>query len=170
MTTLFVGLANVQLFLSGVAVVLMMANITVDVLGSKLFSTGVPATLEMVSYYYMIAVVFLPLAAIELKREYLIVDLFMDLAPAGLRRCSELLRVAATVTAYGFLTWLTLTSALKSYRTGELVLSAEVIHIWPARFILPLAFAVATLVAAGEIAAILGRVRTVGRPVAEHGR
>ncbi|HEV7371611.1 TRAP transporter small permease [Arenibaculum sp.] len=153
-------LANVQLFLSGAGIVLMMVNISLDVLGTGLFGVGVPVTIELVTYYYMIMAVFLPLAAVEAKREYLIVDLFMDRAPEGLRRCSEMLRALATAAVFALLSWLTLMSALKSYRTGELVLSALTVHVWPARFILPAAFAAAALVAAGDLLAL---VRQPGR-------
>lgn len=170
MTALSAALARVQLFLSGAGVVLMMANITLDVLGARLFGAGVPVTLELVSYYYMMAAVFLPLAAVELEREYLIVDLFMDQAPDWARHCSEVLRLLATTAVFAFLAWLTLESALKSYRIGELVVSAQVVHIWPARFILPASFAAAALVAADGLIAVLARRRPAGGPVPEHGR
>jgi len=169
MKTFALLMAKVQLVLAGISVILMMVNITLDVAGSKLFGIGAPSTLELVSYYYMIAVVFLPLAEIEMRREYLIVDLFVDIAPTWLWRCSEVLRTAATITALSFLAWLTLGSALKSYQTGELILSAHVIHIWPTRFILPVAFAAAALVAACELLAVLGQDARAGRPVEERG-
>lgn len=169
MTAWAARLARVQLFLSGAGIVLMMVNITLDVLGTGLFGMGVPATLEFVTYYYMTMAVFLPLAAVELKREYLVVDLFMDRAPAWLRRWSEIGRTLATAAVFSFLAWLTALGALKSYRTGELVLSAQTVHIWPARFVLPAAFAAAALIAANDLLAALSRMRR-RQPAPEHGR
>ena len=58
-------LSFVFMAIAAIALTLMMGHVTVDVAGKYLLNAPVPVTLEMVSNYYMVAVVFLPLAAAE---------------------------------------------------------------------------------------------------------
>ena len=55
------ALANVLLLFGGILMVLMMLQITLSVLGRYLISQPIPGTLEVVSSYYMVGVVFFPL-------------------------------------------------------------------------------------------------------------
>ena len=57
------------LLIAGCAVTLaMMLHVTADVLGKVLFNHPINRTLEVVTYYYMVGCVFLPLAMVQRKQ------------------------------------------------------------------------------------------------------
>ncbi len=62
--------------IGGVVIILLMLHITADVAGKYFFNTPIIGTLEIVSRYYMVAVVFLPLAFVQIRRQHLTVEMF----------------------------------------------------------------------------------------------
>ena len=74
------------LALAGMALLLMMLHISIDVVSNLLFGAPVPLTNATVTQYYMIAVAFLPLAAGEYRGAHIRVDLVVNHLPAVLRR------------------------------------------------------------------------------------
>ena len=69
-------------WVSGAALLLMMLHIAADVALRYLFSAPLHGTVEIVSTYYMVAVVFLPLALIELRNGHIVVELVSQHFPA----------------------------------------------------------------------------------------
>ena len=67
-------LLDIQATIGIAAVGLMMFHITFDVFGKYLFNAPLPATLEIVSHYYMVVVVFLPLAMVEKRDAHISVE------------------------------------------------------------------------------------------------
>ena len=67
-------LLDIQAAIGIAAVGLMMFHITFDVIGKYLFNAPLPATLEIVSHYYMVVVVFLPLAMVEKRDAHISVE------------------------------------------------------------------------------------------------
>lgn len=67
--------------LGGAATLAMMLHVCVDVLGRLLFNAPIPGTLEVVTYVYMVAVVFLPLGMVQRRRQQIIVELFSQVFP-----------------------------------------------------------------------------------------
>ena len=63
-------------WIAGIATILMMLHVTVDVAGRQLFGHPLTGTVEIVSAYNMIALAFLPLALIARERGHIIVELF----------------------------------------------------------------------------------------------
>src|SRR5690606_4887540 len=81
------AIVRVMTLFAGVGLVLMMLQVNADVAGRYLFTMPVPLTMELVTYYYMTLVAFLPLMALERKPGGLIHDeLFYGFMPTGLRR------------------------------------------------------------------------------------
>ena len=74
-------LANALAFLGGIAVVLMMLHICADVIAKYVFNSPIPGTLEIVSNYYMVATVFLPLALVERKNAHIAVEILSQHLP-----------------------------------------------------------------------------------------
>ncbi len=75
---------------SGVAalsLLLMMMQTVVDIVLRSAFNRPIEGNLEVVSLYHMVAVVFLPLALVELKHEHISVDMFLAVLP---QRISQL--------------------------------------------------------------------------------
>jgi TRAP-type C4-dicarboxylate transport system permease small subunit len=123
--------------IGGLCTCLMMLQIVVDVISRWLFAQPVTGTVEIVSNYYLVALTFLPLGAIQLADRHIAVDLFIQFVPASLR---PPLAIAMTMLALGFSGWLAAVSfdeASGSYGIGEVIeTGASVMIIWPSRFIL----------------------------------
>ena len=68
---------RVAVVTSIVAIIAMMLLITVSVIGRYLFSLPIPGDLVM-SEFLMVVVIFLPLAAVQAKREHVFVTFFTD--------------------------------------------------------------------------------------------
>ena len=79
-------ISDILLSISIVCLILMMGHVVLDVFMKITFNSPIIGTLETVSYYYMVGAVFLPLAAVELKKENVHVDLFIQFAPISVRR------------------------------------------------------------------------------------
>ncbi|WP_102225354.1 TRAP transporter small permease [Acidimangrovimonas sediminis] len=67
-------------------VVLMMLHVTADVVMRYAFNRPLPGTLNIVSRYYMVIIVFLSLAVAERQDAHISVEIVYDLLPSGLRR------------------------------------------------------------------------------------
>ena len=126
---------------------IMLLHITADVLGRALFGFPSPATTEFVSYYYMIAIVFLPLAEIERNDNNIVVDVFYKSRKKLAKRLMLIVGLSCTVIFFGLLTWQSWADALDAYSKNEMVDGYYTVIIWPARFGMALAFTLISLTA-----------------------
>lgn len=69
-------LCSISAFVAGLAMAAMMLQVSLDVILKYLFNWPIPATLETVSSYYMVALVFLPLGIVTRDHEHISVELF----------------------------------------------------------------------------------------------
>jgi TRAP-type C4-dicarboxylate transport system permease small subunit len=128
-----------------IAVVLMAVHVAYDVIARSFVSGGIYGTTEIVSYYYMIACVCLPLAYIELRDEHITVEVFYDLFPEAVKKVVLAFSIVCTgvfFAAFAYRSWL---DALNSFATREKLMGYADIQIWPARFFLPVSFALLVL-------------------------
>jgi TRAP-type C4-dicarboxylate transport system permease small subunit len=126
----------------GISLVLMMVQMVLDVFMSNVFHAPIESNLEVVSIYYMVAVVFLPLAIVELRHEHIQVDLFVRLLPKLAQRGLYIMGNLISAVFFGILAYQTWLDAVKSFRIQEMVMGVDFIEIWPSKFILPISFAV----------------------------
>lgn len=134
--------------LGAVAVIAMLVHITIYVVTRNLFSAPVPATVEIVSHYYMIAIAFLPIAWAERRGDMISVEIFSHLLVGRVGRINSIFVAVVTFGAYLALTYTTWTVAMREFTARSYVISLSVaIPVWPTYFILPVAFALAALVA-----------------------
>lgn len=141
------GLAVAMMVLGGVALFALLFHIVLDVFLKAVFNQPIPATLEIVSYYYMVAIAFLPVAYVQKNREHISVDLFtMGFGARGLALIDAIVSVI-TIAYTATLTWLVYGKAVKAFSKGEMqdVVFFE-LPIWPARWMLPFAFGAMCLV------------------------
>lgn len=128
---------------AGIALMLMMTHVVFDVIGRVVFNHPFNGTTEIVSGYYMVAVIFLPLGFVTHHEGHIKVELFTrNLSP---RRLAWL--EAAIGTACGlFLVWFTWESSVSAYNSFEAgeqwETAADLVTIWPSRWILPIGLAV----------------------------
>lgn len=137
---------NGLLVLFGALVVFaMMAHVTVDVVAQLLFTAPVPLTLEVVTYYYMVIIAFIPLAAVERKDGHIKVDILVQFLPRILQRLIDALHSLLGAAFFGFVAWVTLREAIQRYQFGEFVMGAHAMIVWPGRFALPIGLALFAL-------------------------
>lgn len=128
-------LCKAQIGIAAIAMVLMMLQICADAALRTMFSSTVPGTLEIVSFYYMVSVVFLPLAYIQLHRGHVIIELFTaGLGPRTNAAIDGIVYVLATL-AMGYFTMAAIEKAMAMTQLGEFVLGVILVFTWPARWL-----------------------------------
>lgn len=116
----------------------MALHVTADVACKTFFNMPLPATIDMTSNYYMVAIVFFPLAAVELKNRHISVEIVSQHLP---RRGQEILVAIVSIVGsvyFAILTMRTWGDAVRSFNIGEYLLGTAQLTIWPTRFFVPL--------------------------------
>lgn len=121
--------------------VLMMAHITTDVAMRFFFDGRLIGTLEIVSFYYMVVIVFLCLGYVELRGEHIRVDLFAQMMPQSLQLVLYQLACVLGLVFFGMLFWQSGQDAIDATTRAEEAMSNFTFYIWPARWALPVGFA-----------------------------
>lgn len=137
--------ARGQLTLAALAICAILLAISLDVALRTLFQAPLTGTMEVVSFYCMIPVVFLPVMLLELRGEHIETDLFYRLFPDALKRLSIVISALLSIGIYGLLTYITIEQAISSTSRGEVSMGVNLMPIWPVRWILPFAFATSAL-------------------------
>lgn len=68
--------AKLSFFVGGIAMILMMFHIAGEVVARSVFNSGLPGTLAITSEWYMIMIVYMPLALLMMRGQHISVDLF----------------------------------------------------------------------------------------------
>lgn len=129
------------LVIAAVAVVLMMVHVTIDVGWRALANGALIGTVEIVAYYYMIVLVMLGFGYVELRREHIRVDLFVERMPRRVQLWFYLAACAAGAAYFWVLFYQSFLDAWNSTARQETVMANYVFYIWPARWALPLGWA-----------------------------
>jgi TRAP-type mannitol/chloroaromatic compound transport system permease small subunit len=131
------------------ALVAMMIHINIDVAGRGLLNKPAPATLDSVSYYYMLAVVFFPMPALAYSKGGLVcVDLFYSIMPAVLQRITLFLASFLTAVYCAMAAYAAWGPAMNAYNIGSYVGTLYPLIIWPTRFFPILGFGILSVVLA----------------------
>jgi TRAP-type C4-dicarboxylate transport system permease small subunit len=133
-------LSAALMFIAGIALMLMMIQMTVDVFMRNFFRSPIEGSLEIVSNYHMVAVVFLPLALVERRHEHITVDLFVGMMTAGAQRFVRIVGYIVCSVFFSLLTWQTGIDAFEAWERDELLMSSIYIILWPAKMLLPIGF------------------------------
>jgi TRAP-type C4-dicarboxylate transport system permease small subunit len=126
---------------AALALALMVIHISIDVMMRYFFSAPLTGTIEVVSAYYMVAVVAFPLAYVHLNDQHIRVELFTSgMSPATQKKIDTLVEVLlvivfAVVAYVGFEEAISRTIANEVWEAGE-----GLIPVWPARWYLPIGF------------------------------
>lgn len=127
-------------------VLAMMVHVTLDVVLKYTISMPIQGTLEITAYYYMVSIVVLPMAFVELTRQSIAVDLFYQMMPGSLKIATTAFVLIVCALGYGGLAFVAWPDALEALAKHEIVMGTVNIYIWPARFLLPFALFMAMLV------------------------
>ena len=126
--------------LAAVSLILMMFHVTVEVAGRATGAFTMIGTLEIVSFYYMIMLVMLPMGFVELRNEHIRVDLFVQMMPARLQLVLYVLSCLVSITFFAMMFWQSYHDALNSTQRMETIMSNFIFYIWPSRWALPIGF------------------------------
>lgn len=149
--------SDVLAAIAGIALVTMMFQVTSDVVMKYLFARPIAGTLDVVSYYYMVGLTFLPLAAVERDRAHISVELLSQVLPRAWQARFAVLSDAVSVIFFGALAYANGEIALAKFRIGEYAMGSLALPIWPSRFLAPLGFALIAAVCALKVVQVAAR-------------
>lgn len=143
------------LWVAGTAMVLMAIHVSLDAFGKYLLSIPIPATLEVVAFYYMPAVAALPIAHVELKNGHVALDAVFNHLPKPVQRLVLVLNGLLMIAFIGLLTYLAGREAWRKFEIGEYMFGEYPLIIWPGRFIFTFGLAFFCLVVFVKILDVL---------------
>lgn len=142
-------------WLGAAAAIAMMLHVAADVFARNVLGLALPATLEIVSGYYMPAIIFLPLAFVERQREHIEVSFIFDILPAWLQRVLTPATLAVVAIVYCAIGWVALEEAVAKYKIGEFLMGTTPVLMWPGRFFGPIGFFALSALVTLKLAIIL---------------
>ncbi|MCR6670209.1 TRAP transporter small permease [Devosia ginsengisoli] len=144
---LVVRISDGLALVGAIGVVAMLVHITAYVITRQFSHAPVPATVEIVSYYYMILIAFLPLAWAERRGDMISIEIFAFLMKGRVGRINEIFVALVTAGVYAMLTYTTWLVAMREFSARSFVISLSVaIPVWPSYFVLPIGFGLAAVV------------------------
>lgn len=136
--TVLNALTNIVVGLSGLVIALMAVHIVCDVAARYLFASPIPGTVEIVSRYYMIVLVFLPLIYVQKRDAHFVAGLFTDKLPARPKQILIGVTQLTMAAVSGLMGWTAVLAAIHATRTDEQVTAAQFfIYTWPGRWLVP---------------------------------
>ncbi|MCI5077066.1 TRAP transporter small permease [Oricola sp.] len=146
------GLLALLALIGALAILTLMIHVVTDVVLRNTVNTPIPATYEIVTNYYMVALAFIPLAWVERGGGMVQVEVIDPFLNDHTRHWSDRLVALISTVIYAGLTWVTFLTAMKNFKTGTFVMAQNVsLPTWPAYYLPPLGFALATLIVALRI-------------------
>ena len=137
----FEAISRLLNIICGVFLCVMAVHVVADVSSRYLFNTPLAGTIEIVSNYYMVIVIFLPLPYITHRRAHFSAEVFTDLAPPAVFRLVLLFADLLTGVLAVFATWQSYVTAVDKTRGGEAIETTLFIVLqWPARWLLVIGF------------------------------
>lgn len=137
-------LSRILAFVGAVGVILMMVHVCADIVARTITGASLPATVEIVSYYYMVLVAFLPLAWVERRGGMISVELIEFMMSPRMMKISDAMVAALGTVIYAVMAYATWITAVKNYVTGTFVVALQVkIITWPGYFLPSIGFALA---------------------------
>lgn len=150
-------------YIGCLAILAMMVHIVADIFLRSTINTGVPATEELVTRYYMVTLALLPLAWVEWKGDMITVDVFANLFKGLMGKLLAVFANLLCVVIYAVFAYSTWLKAVDQYETGAYVMSLNFpMPVWPTYFAPPVAFALAAMIV------LLRLARDMKRPGQEH--
>ncbi|MDD9722818.1 TRAP transporter small permease [Cognatishimia sp. D5M38] len=127
--------------LGEIIVAVLCLHIVVQIIASAVFDSPLEGTDAIVSYWYMVPIVFLPLAHIQRNDKHIKAEIFTNKLGRKSRFLLDLVILAALGVFCALLTWQTMQEALQATRMNEAI---ELVHTslpaWPGRWFVPLGF------------------------------
>ena len=146
--------------IAGIMVLLLVGHVTIDVAMRFIFNTPLNATILYVSAFYMVAIAFLPLAAVEQRDGHIAVELLVEKFPKKIQTFLAGIALLLTVIVTAAVAIRTGDEAFAKYLGGSFSIEAGgKIITWPTYLALPLGFGLMCIVATWKFIFLL-----MGRP------
>lgn len=149
------ALVTVDLAIAGLALMAMLAHVVLDVVLREL-NAPISGTLEIVSFWYMVSLVFLAIPVSQMHGEHIKVELFTsNLAPRkrAMMDVVVLLFCAALLVLF---CWVSTEEAIRqSGRRAMVEAGTGTLEIWPTRWLVPLSMGTTCLICVLQAAGIL---------------
>lgn len=131
--------AGLLVRLGCVLIGLMALHVVLDVAGRYLLNAPLPGTVEFVSHYYMVGVIFWPLAYVQSRRGHFAAEVFTQrMSPRAIAILDAIVSLVMAVLLV-FLSWRTAAYALEFTQVRESVQTAYfTIPTWPSRWFVPI--------------------------------
>lgn len=127
---------RISLILASVVLLAMMMQIVIDVIMRSTLGSGFPATAELVSRYYMVAISLLPLAVTELHRRHIEATIFTDALRGWPRQIVAWLGIAIATAVFALMAYVAFGEAAKQTGRGTYVeVGTTVFQTWPSYWI-----------------------------------
>lgn len=140
----FAVLDNLLVAVACAFMVLMTVHVVADIGSRLVFRQSLEATTEVVSYYYMVGIAFLPLLHLRRSRSMIQVEFFSALFSARVSRVLDVSSDLLLAAWFLLCTWYTAKLAVHKTGLGEFVdTTVDILRIWPTRWILPAAMGIA---------------------------
>ena len=153
------AVTTIAVAVAGACLLLMMLQMVADITLKAVFNEPIEGNLEVVSYYYMVAVVFLPLGLVELEHEHIHVDMFVRPLPPAARNIVYVGANLVAIVFVGLLAYQTFLDALRATEIDEVVMGTILVPIWPAKWALPVGFVSLILALLANIARALADLK-----------
>lgn len=145
---------------AGIMVLLLVGHVTLDVVMRFVFNTPLNATILYVSAFYMVAIAFLPLAAVEQRDGHIAVELLVEKFPRKIQTFLTGTALLLTIIVTTTVAIRTGDEALAKYLGGSFSIEAGgKIITWPTYLALPLGFGLMAVVSSWKFICLL-----MGRP------
>ena len=138
--------------IAAVLLFVMMLHVCIDV-AARLAKSPLMGTTEITAAYYMVAIVFLPLAYLAAIGANVTVDLFTDWLGPGIRRCLAILANVVGLFVGGLWLWQAVRAALHSTAMIERwEVGGSYLQVWPAKWIVVVALIALVVAFASNVA------------------
>ncbi|MDA7949545.1 MAG: TRAP transporter small permease [Hyphomicrobiaceae bacterium] len=127
--------SNFLIKISGLFLVLLMIHTVLDVFVRFFLPFVLPATIEIIGYYYMIGAVFLALAAVEKDGGHIRVEAFDNHVSQGVLWSSRLLGKIVTILFVSVLLYGGAHRLQDAWQSNEVTFGHYSIHLWPGRLL-----------------------------------
>jgi|TARA_R110002072_G_scaffold175550_1_gene331404 TRAP-type C4-dicarboxylate transport system permease small subunit len=124
---------------------IMMLHVSADVLSKYFLNAPIVATLEMVSNYYMVAIIFLPLGYVQQENRHVAFTLVTDMLRPRMRAIVGLAAAALSLVYLAAMIWSSFDEALYQTELRATINLNFTLPVWQARWIPPVGFALMAL-------------------------
>ncbi|TMV14613.1 TRAP transporter small permease [Arenibacterium halophilum] len=142
----------VTAWIAAITVIVMCLHVSASALLRSLFNVTLPGTVEIVMYYYMVLVAFLPWSMAQKLGEHVSVDMLVTVLPDRVTVVLQLLVDVFSAAVTGILCWALVSMAIRQTGFGQIVETGWFgLPVWPARWLAALGCGAMVLVLAVQI-------------------